>query len=331
MKTRFPIIATLLLTSYVLSSCGSSQSTLDARATSIVADVFARLTTEARAIAPTPLDTPFPTSTSVPTSVPTPIQTPTAMPGRLVFPIQSLSDSIPWLPWDQSAQLGVMYIGFGLTQPPFDNVLVRKAFAAAIDREAIATLAERLEWVDVQPATSFLHPEVLARDLYNDVGIPFDPEQAREYLIQAGYSDAAKFPSTTMVISIAGQPATGFYLQMADLLANMWRQHLKITVNVEDIGTLGQYYHYLETHDPQLFRISFITTEQGGNDPDSVYRYAFYTKLNVSNFTDFTFDALIDQAYSITDPIQRQSLYIQVERLVCEEHVVIIPLIHYSK
>jgi len=224
-----------------------------------------------------------------------------------------------------------MYLGFGLTKPPFDILLVRKAFTAAIDREAIAALAERLDWVDVRPATTFVHPEVLGRDLYNDVGIPFNPEKARDFLAQAGYSDPLNFPPTTLVISISGQPTTGIYFQMAELIVDMWKENLGVNIEIEDKGTLGDYYHYLSTHDPELFRVSFITTEQDGNDPDSVFRYAFYTKLNVSNFSNNEFDSLIEQASSITDPIQRQILYIQAERLLCEESVVVIPLVHYAR
>lgn len=331
MKIRFPHIMALLLTSSFMCSCDSSQSILDARATSIVADIFSTLTEEADKVTPPVVEITSPTSTDEPTSVPTAAPIPTPLPGRLVYPIQSFSDSIPWLPWDGNNQPGVMYLGFGLTKPPFDNLLVRKAFTAAIDREAIAKLAELLDWANVRPATSFLHPEVLGRDLYNDVGIPFNPEMAQDYLAQAGYSDPSSFPPATMVISIAGHPATGIYFQMAELVVDMWKEYLGVNIEIVDKGTLGDYYHYIYTHDPELFRVAFITTEEDGNDPDSVFRYAFFTKLNVSNFDNNEFDNLIEQASSITDPIQRQVLYIQSERILCEEFVVVIPLIHYSR
>ena len=331
MKIRLLIIVTFLFTGVVFSACGPSQSELDAQATSIVAGVFAALTAEAPTLAPSPNDTPWASSTSIPTLIPTPTQMPTSLPGRLTFPIQSFSDSIPWLAWDENFISGVMYLGFGLTNPPFDVSLVRKAFAAAIDREAIGELAERLHWADVRPATTFLHPEVLGRDLYNDVGIPFDPEQAREYLAQAGYTDPSSFPSTTFVISEAGQPAPGLYYQMADLIVEMWKEHLGITVKIEDLGRLVDYYQYLYTHDPELFRLSFVMTTTDGNDPNTIFRYAFSGQFNVSNFSNAEFDSLIDQAAGISDPIQRQILYIQAERLLCEEFVAVIPLIHYTK
>lgn len=315
----------------VLTSCGPSQAELDAQATSIVAGVFATLTAEAPSIAPPADDTPPPTSTSTPASTPTATLTSTPLPGRMTFPIQVFSDSIPWLAWDVGYVSGILYLGFGLANPPFDVALVRKAFAAAIDREAIGELAERLHWNDVRPATSFIHPEVLGRDLYNDVGIPFDPEQARDYLAQAGYTDPSTFPSTTFVISQAGQPAPDLYYQMADLIVDMWKEHLGVTVKIENLGRLVDYYQYLYTHDPELFRLSFVMTRTDGNDPDTVFRYAFYTQLNVSDFSNADFDSLIEQASSITDPLQRQVLYIQAERLLCEELAVVIPLLHYAK
>jgi ABC-type transport system substrate-binding protein len=315
----------------VLASCGPSQAHLDAQATSIVAGVFETLTAEAPTIAPSLIETQLPTLTSTPASTPTATLTSTPLPGRMTFPIQALSDSIPWLAWDENFISGILYLGFGLTNPPFDVALVRKAFAAAIDREAIGDLAERLHWNDVRPATTFIHPEVLGRDLYNDVGIPFDPEQARDYLAQAGYTDPSSFPSTTFVISEAGQPAPGFYYQMAGLIVEMWKEHLGVTVKIEDLGRLVDYYQYLYTSNPELFRLSFVMTTTDGNDPDTVFRYAFYTQLNVSDFSNADFDNLIDQASSIADPLQRQILYVQAERLLCEEFAVVIPLFHYAK
>ena len=60
-----------------------------------------------------------------------------------------------------------------MEKPPFDNPLVRKAFAASIDRESIVSLIQGAGIT----TKSWIPKNMLG---YNpDVGIDFIPEQAR--------------------------------------------------------------------------------------------------------------------------------------------------------
>ena len=85
------------------------------------------------------------------------------------------------------------YIGFNLSEPPFDDVNFRRALAHAIDKETIA-LRVLLELV--VPATGILPPDFPG---YNPaVQAPgFDPVKAQELMAQSKYADALRPASSS--------------------------------------------------------------------------------------------------------------------------------------
>ena len=96
---------------------------------------------------PAMANTPLPVNTNTFT-VPTPTNTPepTPIPGVqvavLLLPLQTV---FPGCYVDVDNDPMTVYYAFNLDKPPFDNVLVRQAFAAAVDREEIAKEVCRLQ------------------------------------------------------------------------------------------------------------------------------------------------------------------------------------------
>lgn len=214
---------------------------------------------------------------------------------------------------------------FNTQKPPFSNSLVRQAFVASIDRDVIVEMAERWYAIDPSAATTFIPPQTLGRDLYGEVGINFDPARARDLLSQAGYTDTSSFPEVTLIVNYYGDTAPGARFNMATAMADMWQTHLGVTVIVKTMQPPG-FGDLLRSNPPELFWNGWVVDQ---NDPDyyiSIFRSD--AEENYGGFSNLDFDSLIDRAASSHDPAERQELYIQAERLLCEEEAAVIPLYH---
>lgn len=268
---------------------------------------------------------PSPTFTSTATrEAPTETPTPTPLPGVAVIPISSLGTGIPWLPLDKTRWPAVHVVTFNTQLPPFDNPLVRQAFAASIDKEVIVEMARKYHAVDPSPATTFIPPQTLGRNLYGEVGINFDPEHAKELLTQAGYLDPASFPAVTFIVNSYGDIAPGARFNMAKAMAEIWRTNLGVTVEVKAFQP-GPFRELITTNPPALFWVGWLPGD--GNDPNYIIDvYQSGSEFNHGHFSSPEFDALVDRAATIHDPAARQQLYIEAERVLCEIEAGIIPL-----
>jgi ABC-type oligopeptide transport system substrate-binding subunit len=306
-KCRLGLVIGILLASTLFASCGPAP---------IPSPTAPSPATET----PAP---PTSTATLVPTEAPTSTPEPTPLPGVEVVPISEFDRGIPWLV--QSAVPQIIYYGFNLRHAPFDDSLVRKAFAAAVDREALADLASSILHKTARPATTITPPEVLGRDLYGAVGIPFDPAKAREYLTQAGYSDPATFPEVTLVLNRAGEKAPGAYVRLADATVAMWKEHLGVTVKLRVMSTWGAYTQLLKDGPFDIARLGWAADYV---DPSNFLRDVFRTGNNSIGFSDNAFDSLVDRAAQREDPSERQRFYIRAEQIICQEEAAVIPLYH---
>jgi ABC-type oligopeptide transport system substrate-binding subunit len=259
-----------------------------------------------------------PTATIVPSETP--------LPGTLILPIETFAKTIPWLPLDENAVPVVDVVSFNTAHPPFDNPLVRQAFAYAIDRQQIVDMAREYGLGDVELATTLTPPETLGRDLSGEVGISFDPQKAKELFSNAGYSDPADFPSVTFLVSATGTVAPGARYNMASAMAEMWKTYLGVTVQVQDTNWSG-FFIRLRTDPPDLYWIGWAADY---NDPDIFLREIFHSgsQYNYGNFANTEFDQLVDRAKDSNDPAERQELYIRAERILCETDVALIPIYH---
>jgi len=277
--------------------------------------------------APTMTASPIPpTATTTPSPIPpteTPMPSPTPLPGKVVYPIDTLAKNIPWIPLDENARPTVHFIAFNTQLPPFNSSLVRQAFAYAVDRQVIYEMAVKYKAREPIPATTFTPPKAMTRDLYNEVGIQFDPAKAKELLAEAGYTDPSSFPVVTLIVNSYGDIAPGARFNMATAMAEMWKTHLGVTVKIEAMIPPG-FGDRLRSNPPEMFWQGWV----GENDPDSFLREVFHSKSesNYGKFSNTEFDQLVIRAASSREPAERLEMYILAERILCESEAALIPL-----
>lgn len=221
-----------------------------------------------------------------------------------------------------SPRLGTYYYGFNVTKPPFDNPLVRKAFASAVDRKA---LIEYLLKGGQQPALTFISPGVPGHvDGYaTEIGYPYDPEKAREYLAQAGYPNGEGFPEVTLMFNTSEH-----HRAVAEFVQRCWQEVLNVKVNLAN-QEWKVYLATLEQDAPQIFRLGWMASYPDGYD---------YLKRNFDSRTpeDFSrydnpaFNYAVDMLEKETDPERRQAWFQIAEMLLCEVDCAVIPLYYYT-
>lgn len=202
---------------------------------------------------------------------------------------------------------------------------MRQAFAAAIDRKALVEIAKKYGARNPEPATTFTPSITLGRDLYNEVGVPFDSAHAKDLLAQAGYTDASKFPPITMLISTASKDVPGFHVKIAETMVEMWKQNLGIEVSYQTLDR-GTFFGRVDSDPSEIFRLIIYSDI---NDPDDFLQiFKTGADYNYGGFSNSEFDKLIDRAAKISDPAERQLLYMQAESILCETETAIIPIFH---
>ena len=207
----------------------------------------------------------------------------------------------------QAAALNVQYFGFDTSQPPFDDVRVRQAFALVLNRPRLVELAEgngaRAASSVVPPA---LWPDGMRDDHRTDV------DAARALLDEAGYADRSDLGVVTVNGSGLG----------VDPAVAVWRAELGVEVAIEGMEFLD-YLSALDEHRLQVFTVNWIA--------DYPSPYALYSLLllpdaasNYGSWQDDAFVALLEEASAAEGEAAQAAAYQAVDAHV-DEQVPVIP------
>ena len=230
------------------------------------------------------------------------------------------------------------YYGFVHDKPPMDNVLVRKALSAAIDRQA---LVENVLKGGQIPANTFapamifgnaasdpaIAPWALPEEM-GGTGYAKAVEMAKGWLAEAGYPDSAGFPTITLMHNTSEG-----HKKIAETIAAMWKDSLGIDIKVEN----QEWQVYLQTirevtaveEMPHVFRMGWCADYP---DQNNWVRENFHSTdgANTLRWHNEEFDTLTEQAALEVDPAKRKEMYFEAEKLLNEDAAAIIPIYYYT-
>lgn len=217
----------------------------------------------------------------------------------------------------------VYFYRFNVTRKPFDNPLVRKALAMAIDRRQIV---ENVLQAGQKPAFAYVPfglKDADGKDFRENGGDLFkeDVDEAKKLLAQAGYPGGKGFPGFTLLYNTSEN-----HQKIAEAIQQMWKKNLGIEVslqNVEwqvfdtmeisldfDIARAGWSPDYM---DPMSFIDMFMT--EGGN--------------NNTGWGKAEYDNLVGEANSTADQKARMEAMHKAEKILMDE-MPVMPIYFYT-
>lgn len=201
-------------------------------------------------------------------------------------------------------------------QPAFRDLRVRRAFAMAIDRDAISASAGKSVW---ERADSFIPPGMPGTNTAIR-RLPYDPAAARNLLANAGFPGGRGFPKLTLV-----------YVQKqleSEEAAAVIRDNLKQNLGIEvDLQAREAAEFIANTGERET--IPFWTAGWIADYPDPQDFLSTLLRtgapLNHVAYSNPQFDALCDEADAESDMAKRIPLYQQADQIAMDD-VAVLPI-----
>ncbi len=211
---------------------------------------------------------------------------------------------------------GAYFLAFNCQRKPFDDPRIRLAFSMAVDKNRIT---QNITRAGEQPAAGIVPPGITG---YSGIqGLPYDPEQARQLLAEAGYPGGRGLPLIEFLYS-SSAVNEGIAVELQDA----WRRQLGVTVNLAP----QEWKVYLNSLNALNFSISRRSWVGDYADPNTFLD--LFTKGNGNNRTGWAsleYDYLIADAIKEVNPKKRFNILAQAENFLVNQQAVVCPLYAY--
>lgn len=215
------------------------------------------------------------------------------------------------------------YYGFSFSQAPLGNsLLLRKAFAAAVDRQGLVEAVLHDE--GQQPALTFAPLGVWGHvdGAAEGVGIPYNPALAQQWLAEAGYPGGAGLQPITLTINNSSSNRA-----IAERIQQDWYNNLGVNVALQVLPWLD-YRDRLPSGEFQIWRTGWCSDYL---DAFNFFNEAIgYSQNGFGDWSNDTYNSLLSQAAGELSPVARRELYKEAERILVQTDTIMIPLYYYG-
>jgi oligopeptide transport system substrate-binding protein len=218
--------------------------------------------------------------------------------------------------------LGTYWISINVTRKPFDNPLVRKALALAVDRDSIVKKIGR----GGERPVSHIVPDGTANYTSPD-GLDYNPALAKKLLAEAGYPDGKGFPHFEYIFNAAAGGGVKTHEDIAVELQQMWHDTLGINMELQPVEWkvwLSSTAHL----DYDVGRGDWI----GDYDDANTFLALFQSNdgNNRTGWKNKNYDALMNEANGQTDLKKREQFFQQAESMLVRDELPVIPLFIFA-
>ena len=228
------------------------------------------------------------------------VEVPTALlPSVLVDP--ALRDQLT-----RTADMTTVTFVFNTRKAPFDNPDVRRAFAAALDRD---TFINAINGGVGQAAGGWLPPNLPGASLPTEGGVVFDEDLAQALLAGAGYAGGEGFPGVQLAFANVGASPL-----QAEFAQEQFRRHLGVEIDLLGLDP-SAYGPKLFTGD---FDIGLFFWTADFPDPENWLPDLFTSDgpFNFGGWSSDAFDAAVAAARSTSDADARMAAWADAHRIL---------------
>ncbi len=223
------------------------------------------------------------------------------------------------LQWFHRPSLSLFFYGMNLHHTNLANLDLRKALSIAVDRTAFVNQVYKGQF---ETATTILPPGMPGYTPANRIE-DNNPDLARQHLNKS-FAQTLEDQSELEIVSTIKTPLVD---QEMAMIKKFWAE-LGIKLKVKYIPDWKKFEDYLRSDAVQIYRYAWFADMP---DPDS-FLYSLFASESPTNFMnlqDETIDRMLLTARAIVDPVERATMYQQIEAVIMAS-APLIPLFYMS-